>query len=385
VFDQRVGLDPALHETTAAVCHACQAPLDAVEQADPRYVVGASCPYCYRSQPELMAARIATRQVAIRRATTPLPGAAPYENRRPVNIPAAHDGRELLAVLSELLPQIEPAEWAARCAAGRFTAEDGAVLTAQHRVRGGERVTQAFSAAAEPPVATDIRLLYEDEALVIIDKPAPLPMHPCGRFNRNTLQHILNAAYAPECPRPLHRLDANTTGLVAFARTRHFCQMVQRQFLAGTVVKRYLVRVLGHPATDAFHSTAAISALPGVLGTHAVDEEAGRPARTDFRVRERHADGTALLEARLSTGRTNQIRIHLWQLGHPVVGDPAYLPGGRLGDTQTLDTDAPPLQLHAWKLAFTHPLSGVPLEFESARKQDQQQEFDAYRSLPCRE
>ncbi|MEO0017426.1 MAG: hypothetical protein RLZZ522_709 [Verrucomicrobiota bacterium] len=385
VFDQRVGLDPALHETTAAVCHACQAPLDAVEQADPRYVAGASCPYCYRSQPELMAARIATRQVAIRRATTPLPGAAPYENRRPVNIPAAHDGRELLAVLSELLPQIEPAEWAARCAAGRFTAEDGAVLTAQHRVRGGERVTQAFSAAAEPPVATDIRLLYEDEALVIIDKPAPLPMHPCGRFNRNTLQHILNAAYAPECPRPLHRLDANTTGLVAFARTRHFCQMVQRQFLAGTVVKRYLVRVLGHPATDAFHSAAAISALPGVLGTHAVDEEAGRPARTDFRVRERHADGTALLEARLSTGRTNQIRIHLWQLGHPVVGDPAYLPGGRLGDTQTLDTDAPPLQLHAWKLAFTHPLSGVPLEFESARKQDQQQEFDAYRSLPCRE
>jgi RluA family pseudouridine synthase len=368
VFDQRVGLDPGLHETSSAVCHACQAPLDPTEQADPRYVAGVSCPYCYVSQPELMAERIRTRQRAITQATSPLPGAQPYENRRPLHIPAAHDGRELLDVVCDLLPQIDPAEWAARCAAGRFIHPDGKVLSARQRVRGGERVVQVFPTAAEPPVAVDIRLVYEDEAIVVIDKPAPLPMHPSGRFNRNTLQNILNIAYAPELPRPLHRLDANTTGLVAFARTRHFCQLVQRQFLAGTVDKRYLVRVVGHPLEDRFCSTAAISAAPGVLGTHAIDEDSGRQARTDFLVIERYPDATSLLEARLGTGRTNQIRIHLWQLGHPVVGDPAYLPGGRIGDTQTLDTEAPPLQLHAWKLAFAHPLSGAQLEFESTRE-----------------
>lgn len=314
-----------------------------------------------------MAERIRLRQQAIVRATTPLPGAAPYANRRPVNIPGAHDGRELLAVLCDLLPQIEPAEWAARCAAGRFSHQNGAILTACHRVRGGEQVVQVFPAAAEPPVAVDIRLIHEDDAILVIDKPAPLPLHPSGRFNRNTLQQILNHAYAPESLRPLHRLDANTTGLVAFARTRQACHLVQQQFRAGTVVKRYLVRVVGHPLDDDFCSTAAISAAPGVLGTHAVDVAAGRPAHTEFLVLERHADGTSLLEARLGSGRTNQIRIHLWHVGHPVVGDPSYLPGGRIGDTQTLDPAAPPMQLHAWKLAFNHPLTGVLIEFESAR------------------
>ena len=82
---------------------------------------------------------------------------------------------------------------------------------------------------------------------------------------------------------------------------------------------------------------------------------------------ERHADGTDLLEAELHTGRTNQIRIHLWHLGHPVAGDPAYLPGGILGDTQTLDASAPPLQLHAWKLGFRHPRTGVEMRFETGR------------------
>ena len=104
-----------------------------------------------------------------------------------------------------------------------------------------------------------------------------------------------------------------------------------------------------------------------MLGTHAVDEDDGQPSRTDFTVIERAADGTALLEAKLGTGRTNQIRIHLWHLGHPVVGDPAYLAGRLLGDTQTLDPEAPPLQLHAWKLSFKHPRTGEAMVFETAR------------------
>jgi len=367
VFDQRVGVDPALHESGHAVCFACLAPLDAADQEDPRHVQGKSCPHCFKGEPELLAQRIAAREEAIRKACDPLPGSVPQENRRPVNIPASHDKRCLLEVLVELFPQIPPSEWEARCDAGSFVSYGGAVRHKDHIVRSGERVLQVFPPEIEPPVSTEIRVLYEDEALLVVNKPAPLPMHSGGRFHRNTLQHILNIACAPFPPRAVHRLDANTTGVVLFARTRNFCRVLQRQFLDGKVEKLYLVRVSGHPANDEFSCDAPISSEPETLGTRSIDEQGGLPARTDFKVMERRADGTALLEAKLSTGRTNQIRLHLRHLGHPVCGDPAYLPGGLTGDVQTLDPDAPPVQLHAWKISFRHPRSGEPMQFEAGR------------------
>ena len=365
VFDQRVGVDPALRETDTVICHACQAPLEAAERDDPRYVEGESCPYCYQSEPERMAARMAAREDALRRVATPLPGAQPYENQRPVNIPAAHDGNRLIEALTGIFPQIPRDEWLARCAAGRFTGQNGEPRGADDRVRAGERILQSFPEAAEPAVATAIRVLHEDEALLVLHKPAPLPMHPGGRFNRNTLQYLLNQAWAPECPRPVHRLDANTTGIVLFARTRRFCQILQRQFLAGTIEKHYLVKTTGQPAEDHFIADAAISATPGALGSRAIDETDGQPCRTEFRVIARHADGGALLEARLVSGRTNQIRVHLWRLGMPVAGDQTYLPDQRIGDIQTLDPSAEPLQLHSWRLAFDHPLDRRRMEFQT--------------------
>ena len=249
VFDQRVGVDPALCESDHAVCFACLAPLDATDQEDPRFVQGRSCPHCFKSEPELLARRIASREARLREVCDPLPGSVPLENRRPVNIPAAHDGRPLLEVLIDLFPQVSPAEWEARCEEGRFVNYGGVVRSKDHIVRAGERVVQVFPPDVEPPVATDIRVLHEDEALIVVRKPAPLPMHASGRFHRNTLQYLMNLACdPPHVPRPVHRLDANTTGIVLFARTRHFCRLLQRQFIEGTVDKRYLVRVTGHPA-----------------------------------------------------------------------------------------------------------------------------------------
>jgi 23S rRNA-/tRNA-specific pseudouridylate synthase len=130
-------------------------------------------------------------------------------------------------------------------------------------------------------------------------------------------------------------------------------------------VKRYLVGVAGHPPQDHFSCDAPISADPDQLGTHRVDEMDGLPSSTDFRVLERRADGTSLLEATLKTGRTNQIRIHLWHLGFPVLGDPAYLANGELGDTQTLDAAATAMRLHSWQLSFLHPRTGEKMEFET--------------------
>jgi len=201
-----------------------------------------------------------------------------------------------------------------------------------------------------------IEVIYEDEAIIVINKPAPLPMHAGGRFFRNTLKYALDAVYYPQKPRPCHRLDANTTGVVVVARTRHFAGLIQPQFARGEIEKVYLVRAQAHPPGDEFSCNAPISSEPGTLGSRTVDQEAGLAARTEFRVQRRLADGTTLLEARPLSGRTNQIRIHLWHLGLPVCGDRTYLLENGIGESQTLAPGAAPLCLHAWKISFRHPL-----------------------------
>lgn len=367
VFDQRVGVDPALQEADSKLCFACLSPLTAEEQRDARFVSGVSCPYCFKTPEEKMATDIAARHRAIRNFTTPLPGSVPYENRRPLNVPAEFAGHTLLDFLCGIFPHFTREEWAARCAAGRFVDESGEVLDAAHVVFAGQQLLHLLPEAAEPDVNADIRILHEDEAIIVLHKPAPLPMHPCGRFNRNTLQHFLSHVYAPQRPRFAHRLDANTTGLVLCARTRHFAALLQQQFKQGTIEKVYLAHVQGHPAEDAFACEAPISDEPGELGSHTVDEGDGQAARTEFTVLRRDADNTALLEARPITGRTNQIRVHLWQLGLPICGDATYLPQQKLGDTQTLALGAKPLCLHAFRLSFQHPITKGRMIFETER------------------
>jgi UPF0176 protein len=368
VFDQRVGVDPALRESGHAVCFACQAPLDEEDQRDPRYVEGKTCPYCHKSEPELMAERITELHRKLAEVSCPLPGSVAMENRRPVNIPASLDKRTLLDALTVLFPQIPGEEWQARLLAGRFTTYGGKAHGADHIVRAGERILQWFPPEVEPDVATDIRVRHFDEAIIVVEKPAPLPMHAGGRYHRNTLQNLMNLALAPHVPRPVHRLDSNTSGLVVFARTRHFCRVLQRQFIEGKVVKQYLVGVSGHPNEDRFVCDAPVSTENEHLGARSVDEENGQDALTRFEVLERRADGTSLLLAEPVTGRTNQIRVHLKHLGYPVLGDPCYGSEGP-GKKQTLSTDDPPLRLHAWKLEFCHPLSETEICFETARTQ----------------
>jgi len=363
VFDQRVGLDPSLQETESLQCFRCQTPLSATDQTDPRYVPGQGCPYCFKTPAEQMALNLAQRHAAIRRAFTPLPGSVPCDHFKFINVPEDCDGQTLRDTLCRVVREVPVAYWETECARGLVLNEGYEPVTAMRIVRAGERYQHKFPNVTEPDVNGRVEILHEDEALIVLNKPAPLPMHQGGRFYRNTLQYLLNHAYHPQRPFPAHRLDANTTGLVLVTRTQHFAGRLQPQFARGQVEKLYLVRVQGHPKEDCFSCDAPISAASGEIGSRKVDRESGRAARTEFRVRQRHDDGTTLLEARPLTGRTNQIRVHLWHLGLPVCGDAVYLPGNQLGDTQTLNLDDPPLCLHAWRIKFVHPLSKQPVEF----------------------
>jgi RluA family pseudouridine synthase len=363
VFDQRVGVDPALRETESAQCYNCLTPLTMQDQQDPRYRAGKTCPYCFATSEEKMAETIRLRHEAIRRATNPLPGSVPYDNRKPVIVPPECNGASLIDFLCGILSHVPRAEWEALSQSGRLLDHQNVPVAPAHRVTPGERYFVLQPGLVEPDVNAAVKIVHEDEAILVIHKPAPLPVHPSGRFNRNTLQHILHQVYRPQKPRAAHRLDANTTGLILFARTRHFAGILQPQFERGEVEKTYLVTVHGHPSWDEQVCTAAISDEPIEIGLREIDEGAGLTARTEFKVIARNPDGTTRLEARLFTGRTNQIRLHLWHLGFSVVGDPVYRSDRKPGVASTLRVDEPPLQLHAWKLSFLHPVSGERLHF----------------------
>jgi RluA family pseudouridine synthase len=308
---------------------------------------------------------LSRRHAAIRRAVTPLPGSRPRDHFKSLNIPGDCDGLTLLAALGRMVGNVSVAGWQAEFARGRVVSREQKPVAAAQIVRAGQHYRHLFPDVTEPEVNGAVEILHEDETLVVVNKPAPLPMHAGGRFYRNTLQHILNAAYHPQEPHPAHRLDANTTGLVLVARTRPFSRRLQSQFAQGRVEKTYLVRVPGRLPADEFHCDAPISTGSGKGCSRTIDLKNGLAARTEFRVVRRLADGTNLLEARPLTGRTNQIRVHLWHLGFPVCGDALYLPGQNLGRTQTLAVGDPPLCLHAARVRFVHPSTQEPVEFNA--------------------
>lgn len=355
--------DLHLQRTASEQCQRCKLPLSEGDRQHAHFIAGSSCPYCYRAPPEQMAVTLDRRHEQIERLITPLPGSVPRDQFRALHVPAGCDGGRLLEVLCQLVSHAPMPFWLDRFAQGLILDESGEPASPERIVHAGERFRHRFADVTEPDVDMRIRLLYEDEVLLVLNKPAPLPMHAGGRFHRNTLKYVLDALYHPQKPRPSHRLDANTTGAAVVARTQYVARKLQMQFARGEVEKLYLVRVHGHPEADEFVCDAPISADAGEAGSRYIDSENGLPSRTEFHVRERMSDGTALLEARPLTGRTNQIRVHLWHLGFPICGDPVYLRDGGIGDSQTLPVDASPLCLHAWRIAFVHPLHRERMSF----------------------
>ncbi len=365
VFDSRVVLDPQLQSTGAVLCFACQSVLSHEDIQSEKFQYGKSCPHCYKTPAEQQAEQLRKRENELREIAQSQPGCTPYDNRRIMFVPKRSAGKTVLEFLREFHPPTAEQQWLSWLAEHSITRRNEPV-SSDAIVSEGERFEQIEKNYTEPPIATDIRLLYEDEFLIVVDKPAPLPVHPGGRYNRNTLLGLLSEVYRPEKLRVAHRLDANTAGLIVLCRKYASSRVLQPKFATHEIDKRYLLKVWGHPSEDAFECRAPISTEPVALGAREVDSE-GQAAVTQFIVRERCNDGTSILEARPVTGRTHQIRLHAWHLGMPIVGDPLYLRGGEKGTQATLGVEETPLSLLAWQLFFDHPITGERLSFESQR------------------
>ncbi|MBQ3811090.1 MAG: RluA family pseudouridine synthase, partial [Kiritimatiellae bacterium] len=222
-------------------------------------------------------------------------------------------------------------------------------------------------------VAQDIPLsvVYEDDAMLVVDKPAGLVVHPAAGHPDGTLVNALLA----HCPgvlsvggerRPgiVHRLDRDTTGLLAVAKTDAALAALQAAFKSGAVKKTYLAIASGVPEPPRGTLDGAVGRNPADRKKMAVVSRGGRAARTDYEVAEDFGRA-ALLRLRLHTGRTHQIRVHLASIGCPVAGDPVY--GSAARDRAALPVARRPARqmLHAWRLELPHPATGEPLSFEA--------------------
>ena len=387
VFDQRVAVDPLLEPSDTSECFACKRPLMPEDLESEHYVIGESCPRCYESIEEKRRNQFAKRQSAISKTAAEQRGSTPYENKRWISIPQRCAGMRLLAALHEFYPGYSQAQWQLAIDSGEILLPaaskrqfDTRPVNADDIVRDGQRFLQTIRDYTEPKINPNIVLLHEDDAIVVINKCAPLPVHPSGRFNLNTLEGILEVAYYPEKLRPAHRLDANTTGLVVLARKQVYSRFLQSQFTGGTVKKTYLAQVDGHPLWETMQCDLAISKEPIHGGSRTIDR-GGQSALTRFRVLERMLDGTSLVEVVPETGRTHQIRLHLASLGFPIHNDPLYLSDGHARRQPDEEYQYQAMGLHAWRLEFIHPISRLVVRFEAPAPETlQPDKFDGPKS-----
>jgi 23S rRNA pseudouridine1911/1915/1917 synthase len=239
---------------------------------------------------------------------------------------------------------------------------DGEEALASYRVRGGERVEARLPDGELAPEEIPVPLVFEDEYLVVVDKPAGLVVHPGAGNPSGTLVNALlgrGIAGGENLDRPgiVHRLDRDTSGLMVVAKGEPAYSRLVEMMAGRTVRRGYRAVVVGEglPETGTVDSPVGRDPENPILMTAGV----GRPAVTHFEV-VRQAAGHTMLMVRLETGRTHQIRVHLSAIGHPVYADPLYggaVPGRRLW-------------LHAERLSFVHPVSGEGMDFESSVPED---------------
>jgi len=260
---------------------------------------------------------------------------------------------------------------------GGFVRLNGGTSRPRQIVRAGDKI----DLIEPPPEKVDIQpeaipldVLFEDDDLIVINKPAGMTVHPGAGQREHTLVNALLSHCAglsgvggKERPGIVHRLDKETSGCLVVAKNDMAHRELSKQFAARTVEKIYLALVAGKLRKPAGVIDEKIGRHPVHRKRMQVSPHRGRTARTEYRVI-RSSDAASLIECRLHSGRTHQIRVHLHHVGHPVLGDKVYAP--------RFAKNFPRQMLHAWKLGFRHPRTSqwktfeasVPVDFNNAVK-----------------
>lgn len=273
-------------------------------------------------------------------------------------------GLTVLAYLTRRYAHSREAEWQGRLERGEVSL-DGLPARGGEGLRAGQTLDWRRPPWEEPDVPLVFGVIHADAALLAVAKPSGLPTLPGGGFLDHTLLSRVRAAFPGASA--LHRLGRGTSGLVLFARTPDAAAVLSRAWREHEVEKRYRALAAGFAARDVYDITTPIGPVPHPrLGEVFAASAAGKASRSVARVLERRTgagnhDDSTLFEVDIHTGRPHQIRIHLASVGHPLVGDPLYAPGGGpLADLPGLPGDGGYL-LHAGRLSFLHPLTGERL------------------------
>ena len=286
----------------------------------------------------------------------------------PENLPQDKQHRRLDVWLSQQIPDLSRSRIQTLISTGWVKINQQVCTTKKVSVQGGDRLEIILP----PPEPLDLEavdipldILYEDDCLLILNKPAGLVVHPSPGHQNDTLVNRLLAHCGDHLsgiggvqrPGIVHRLDKDTTGAMVVAKTDFALQSLQAQIKSKTARRQYLGVVYGVPKTES-------GTINQPIGRHPIDrkkmaivpiENSGREAITHWQIQERIGNYTLMLFT-LETGRTHQIRVHSAFMGNPIVGDPEYSRGKAIG------VNLPGQALHAWKLTLNHPISGEIIE-----------------------
>src|SRR3954465_14257869 len=305
-----------------------------------------------------------------------------------VRLAPAHAGWRLDRALAAAVPTMSRERLKTLIRSGAVEAHGASVRDPATKVKGDERLSAAVpEPAAAHNVPQDIPLIvaFEDEHLLVVDKPAGLVVHPAaGNLDGTLVNALLHHCHGSLSgiggvarPGIVHRIDKDTSGLLVVAKTDVAHEGLAAQFAAHSIDRRYLALVAGLPNPMSGTGDAPLGRSPANRKKMAVvDEGRGKRAVTHYRI-VTALRGAALVECKLETGRTHQIRVHLASIGHPLLGDPVY-GRPRQGHRDLLKRlNFQRQALHAAELGFVHPVSKENLSFKSALPSDIQELFGA--------
>jgi 23S rRNA pseudouridine1911/1915/1917 synthase len=296
-------------------------------------------------------------------------------------------GERLDRLLAGTLPDLSRSRLKNLIIEGRVRLGEATLRDPSHRVKPGQIFTISIPPAREAKPAgqaIELDIVYEDDDLIVINKPAGMVVHPAPGNPDATLVNALIAHCGASLsgiggvlrPGIVHRLDKDTSGLIVAAKNDATHRALSTAFAAHDIERAYMAVVWGVPARPQGEITGNIGRHPVDRKRMAIVKRGGKPALTRYKVMRRFGRGASLVECRLATGRTHQIRVHLAALGHPVVGDPVYgrSTPARLAALEPAARAAVKAfgrqALHAYLLGFSHPRTGVPVRWEGRLPQD---------------